>query len=107
MNEESAKNIAALLLGEVENMLDHYSIAIPSGDREGLPEEARLYGSEYYNMEDAFVRILKTNLGDQRKRAVDILQSVVSAMATMSIPNMHRRVQMAIDILRGGKDGSV
>jgi len=41
-----------------EQLLDEYNISIPSEDREGLEDEARIYGSEYYELEDKIRRIL-------------------------------------------------
>ena len=40
-------------------MLERKNITIPSDDREGREEEARLYGSEYYELEDRIVEILE------------------------------------------------
>jgi len=33
-------------------------VTIPSSDREGREEEARLYGTEYHSLEDAITEIL-------------------------------------------------
>ena len=38
--------------------MDEKDITIPSADREGGEEEARLYGTEYYLLEDAITDIL-------------------------------------------------
>ena len=46
------------VLDEFEELLDGKNVTIPSSDREGREEEARLYGSEYYNLEDAITAIL-------------------------------------------------
>lgn len=44
-------------LDEFEELLDEENVTVPSSDREGR-EEARLYGEEYYNLEDAITEIL-------------------------------------------------
>jgi hypothetical protein len=38
-------------------------IMVPSADREGRPEEACLYGSEYYALEDAVVEVVRGEVG--------------------------------------------
>lgn len=43
-------NIAANFLDIVENVLDEYDITIPDKEREGNPDEARLYGEIYDRM---------------------------------------------------------
>ena len=47
------------ILDLFEELLNFKNITIPSDDREGLPEEARLYGSDYYEMEDLVYCMLK------------------------------------------------
>jgi len=49
-------------------MLDEKKLTIPSSDREGREEEARLYGSEYYTLEDAITAILAE---ETRVRKID------------------------------------
>ena len=58
MNARRARRIAIRILDEFEDLLDEKNVAIPSSDREGREEEARLYGSEYYPLEDAITEIL-------------------------------------------------
>ena len=43
---------------EFEEVLDRHEIKLPSGDREGREEEACIYGTEYYELEDAIADIL-------------------------------------------------
>jgi hypothetical protein len=43
---------------EFEDLLDEKDIMVPSADREGRPEEACLYGSEYYALEDGVVGVV-------------------------------------------------
>ena len=50
---------AAIKIMEIfEEFLDRKDITIPSEDREGNPEEARIYGCEYYELEDKITEIL-------------------------------------------------
>jgi hypothetical protein len=58
MNARRAGRIAIRILDEFEELLDEKNMTIPSSDREGGEEEARLYGSECYALEDAVTRIL-------------------------------------------------
>jgi hypothetical protein len=58
MNREQAQGLAFQILQDVEELLDEKDITIPCSDRQGDPEEARLYGSEYYLLEDAVTDIL-------------------------------------------------
>ena len=41
-----------------EELLDEKDISIPSEDREGDYEEARIYGSEYYELEERILYLL-------------------------------------------------
>ena len=52
------KEYAQSMLDLIEELLDEKDIDIPSDDREGDECEARLYGSEYYDMEDKFNKLL-------------------------------------------------
>jgi len=56
------RELAILACEEFEDLLDDKNIMIPSVDREGREEEACLYGSEYYGLEDAVVSILMEEL---------------------------------------------
>jgi len=58
MDEEQARDWAFAVIGEFEELLDRHHIRIPSRDREGWEEEACIYGSEYYELEDAIVDLL-------------------------------------------------
>ena len=46
------------LLDQSEELLNDKNVTIPSSDREGREEEARLYGTEYHSLEDAITEIL-------------------------------------------------
>ena len=41
-----------------EDLLDEHGIDIPDDDREGYEEEAHLYGTTYYDLEDAISELL-------------------------------------------------
>ena len=53
-NRELAIDIIELF----EDILEAKGITIPSKDREGKEEEARIYGSEYYELEDQITELL-------------------------------------------------
>ena len=52
MVENIRKEYAHSILDLFEDLLDEKEIDIPSDDREGDESEARIYGSEYYDLED-------------------------------------------------------
>ena len=58
MNEETAREVAIQIIDEFEELLAEKNVMIPSDDREGREEEACIYGSEYYHLEDAITDIL-------------------------------------------------
>jgi hypothetical protein len=60
MDDEREREIASEILDEFEELLDEKDISIPSEDREGGDGEARLFGTEYFELEDKIVEILKT-----------------------------------------------
>jgi len=52
------REIAIGLLSDFEEYLDKRDIAIPSEDRTGEVGEARIYGTEYYDLEDTITDLL-------------------------------------------------
>ena len=58
MREDTARELAIEILDEFEELLERHGIMIPSADREGREEEACIYGSEYYELEDTITDIL-------------------------------------------------
>ncbi len=68
---ESPEKAAAIdILDEFETLLDEKDITIPSKDREGGEEEARLYGSEYYALEDKIASILRKFLSLENQSVI-------------------------------------
>lgn len=65
------RKLAISCIEEFEDLLDRKDITIPSDDREGNEEEARLYGCEYYQVEDAVTEILTKRFDNLKK---DLLQ---------------------------------
>ena len=68
MNADKARRVAIEILDEFEDLLDETGILIPSDDREGREEEACLYGTEYYLLEDAVTAILVKEMRPRRGR---------------------------------------
>jgi hypothetical protein len=68
MKANKARRVAIEILDEFEEMLDRKGIMIPSEDREGREEEACIYGTEYYELEDVITDILveETRPGSKR-----------------------------------------
>jgi hypothetical protein len=58
MKADKARRIANEILDEFEELLDEKGIVIPSDDREDREEEACLYGTEYYRLEDSITDLL-------------------------------------------------
>jgi len=56
---EKERRIAICILEEFEDLLYCKGIVIPSSDRAGENGEGCLFGSEYYDLEDKIVEILK------------------------------------------------
>lgn len=65
MDGEIKRTIAIKVLDVIEEMLEEKNITIPDEDREGENEEARLYGSTYYALEDKIVDILGEFIEDE------------------------------------------
>ena len=51
---------AIQIIEQFENLLSKKNIKIPSEDREDNEDESCIYGTEYYELEDAIVEILDT-----------------------------------------------
>lgn len=59
-NNTLEQEYAWAILDLFEDLLDEKEINIPSDDREGNDEEARLYGEEYFDLEDKVIGLLKS-----------------------------------------------
>ncbi len=55
---EFHRKVAIKIIDEFEKLLDRYNIKLPSRDREGNEEEAAIYGTEYFELEDKITDIL-------------------------------------------------
>lgn len=56
------RDIAISILSIFEEFLYEKGIDIPNEDKEGNEEEAILYGSDYYSLEDKIVDILNKSI---------------------------------------------
>lgn len=59
---DKARIMAGTILDFFEDLLDEKGIDIPSSDREGRDVnefEARIFGTEYYNLEDKITEYLR------------------------------------------------
>ena len=52
------REIAIEIIETFEELLDSKDIKIPSEEREGDEDEACIYGTEYYELEDSIIKIL-------------------------------------------------
>lgn len=61
--------LAALIIDDFEGLLDSKNISIPTDEREGEPEEARIYGKAYYDLEDVITnRLVEAEKKHRRRR---------------------------------------
>jgi len=58
MRKDKARRLAIQILDEFEELLEGHGVKIPSADRDGRQEEACIFGSEYYDLEDTVTDIL-------------------------------------------------
>ena len=68
MKADKAREIAIQILDEFEELLARSEVMIPSSDREGRAEEACLYGTEYYELEDTIADILVAEVNGVKER---------------------------------------
>ena len=113
MKIEKEREIAIEIIKEFEELLNRKGIQIPSQDREGKPEEACLYGSEYYEIEDEVTDILKKHfttdhnetileaLNDYKKWFIDGV-SAYSDSFSESDNERVSQIDNAIEFIRGG-----
>ena len=59
MEMSKERELAIRIIDEFEKLLAEKNIYIPSSDREGENDEACIYGTEYYALEDAITEILE------------------------------------------------
>lgn len=56
---DRVKQLTIDILDSFETLLDEYNIDIPDEFREGEESEARLYGENYYKLEDLIYNMIK------------------------------------------------
>lgn len=61
------REMACEVIEEFEELMEEKNITISSDDREGRKEEARIYGSEYYQLEDGIATLLAKRMDKIRK----------------------------------------
>lgn len=62
---------ATAILDCFEDLLDEKDIDIPSDDRYGSEDEARIYGCEYYDLEDRVMYLLNKFHDEIRQECVN------------------------------------
>ena len=73
MNRKRAREVAIRIVDQFEELLAEKGIMIPSADREGGEEEACLYGTEYYLLEDVVTEILVDETHKERRASRNTL----------------------------------
>lgn len=59
MNQEQFSKLSFQIMTEFEEFLNERDITIPDEHRDGNEEEARIYGSSYYELEEYIEKTLK------------------------------------------------
>lgn len=67
MSKINVRLLSAEICGLFEDLLAENDIYIPNEDREGEPEEACIYGTDYYDLEDSVTECL-VKLANEIKR---------------------------------------
>jgi len=105
MKIDKSREIAIQIIDEFEKLLNQKRIQIPSQDREGKPEEACLYGSEYYELEDGVTDILKkyiiTNHKEIILEALNDYRVWFTDEAESTGLDKVKKIDMAIEFIRG------
>lgn len=57
-NTINIRNISTIICDMFENLLEEHNITIPNNEREGECDEARIFGSDYFNLEDDITDVL-------------------------------------------------
>lgn len=65
---EYSRKLAIKIIDKFEELLSKYDIKLPSNEREGNEEEACIYGTDYYELEEEITDILKGELATKNKR---------------------------------------
>ena len=73
---EKTRELAIEILEEFEDLLAEHNIIIPDGDREGDDEEACIYGSTYYTLEDKMTELIKNS--EVRLNSIELLKAIES-----------------------------
>ena len=55
---EKNRDLAIRIIDEFESLLSNYDIKIPSEEREQKENEACIYGTQYYDLEQSIIEIL-------------------------------------------------
>lgn len=74
-NELRVRAFAVKICELFEELLDEHDITIPSDDREGVEDEARIFGDVYYNLEDKITDVL-AKLCEEVKASPDVVINV-------------------------------
>ena len=59
IQNDKYRQTAAEIIDVFEDLFVKLNIVIPDSDREGNKDEARIYGSTYYELEDSITKILR------------------------------------------------
>ena len=66
-NRDEIREKVSAILDSFEDLLEEKNITIPSDDRTGEESEARLFGCEYYDLEDKIVNIISDHKEEVQK----------------------------------------
>ena len=58
---KTEQEFAAEILEIFEEKLEELNVTLPNSNREGKEDEARIFGSDYYDLEDKVAELLRNN----------------------------------------------
>lgn len=65
---EYSRKLAIKIIDKFEELLAKYDIKLPNNEREGNEEEACIYGTDYYDLEDKITEIINEELLTKNRR---------------------------------------
>jgi len=93
---EKEREVACQIIDEFEDILEAYDITMPSTDRKGEPTEARIYGDEYYALEDTITELIEDSKGDKKRLAKQIVKEFRDMMEGHKL-----KIPISIRVLQG------
>lgn len=71
MSKINLRQMSCEICSLFEALLDDHGIDIPNEDREGEPDEAHIYGDDYYGLEDQVTSLLLKLANEIKGKDID------------------------------------